>query len=262
MTRHGKIARLPKRVRDQLNRRLDDGELGKKLVAWLNGLPEVQDILEVEFDSRPITEQNLSEWKKGGHQDWLRAQESQDFARGLCEEAEDVAEAAGEVSMADHVSTMLSLTLARVIKELVPKAAKSSRVRRELMEIADALVNLRRSDQGSALVRMKQAWHDRELAGARAKDPTLQERLMQAQRKREMEPLNDLAFLASRECRFRRLAKMSGIKPENMAKLREAIGMDDLGPDYGQWLPDSTPATTGSPADPTESKSIQVDQAA
>jgi len=32
-TRNGKIARLPKDIREELNRRLEDGEPGKHLVA-------------------------------------------------------------------------------------------------------------------------------------------------------------------------------------------------------------------------------------
>ena len=40
--RNGKIARLPYKIREQLNVRLQDGELGTRLVDWLNGLPEAQ----------------------------------------------------------------------------------------------------------------------------------------------------------------------------------------------------------------------------
>jgi hypothetical protein len=61
MTRNGKIARLTRPIRDELNRRLQDGEPGVRLVAWLNGLPETQKILQVDFGGRPISEQNLSE---------------------------------------------------------------------------------------------------------------------------------------------------------------------------------------------------------
>jgi hypothetical protein len=57
---------LPKSIRDQLGRRIEDGEEGKELVKWLNGLPEVQEILEKQFGGRPVTEQNLSvEVQKG-----------------------------------------------------------------------------------------------------------------------------------------------------------------------------------------------------
>jgi hypothetical protein len=36
MTRNGKIVRLPRSIREELNRRLDNGEQGKALVEWLN----------------------------------------------------------------------------------------------------------------------------------------------------------------------------------------------------------------------------------
>jgi hypothetical protein len=46
---------------------LSDGEPGRDLVAWLNGLPEVQRVVIAEFGGRPVREQNLSEWKQGGY---------------------------------------------------------------------------------------------------------------------------------------------------------------------------------------------------
>src|SRR6266481_2497868 len=70
-TRIGKIARLPHSLREQLNLRLHDHQPHKTILPWLNSLPEVIAILAAEFDSRPITKQNLSEWKHGGFRDWL-----------------------------------------------------------------------------------------------------------------------------------------------------------------------------------------------
>jgi len=87
VTRNGKIARLPLAVRQELNRRLDEGEEGKKLVVWLNGLPEVQAIVATEFGGKPIREQNLSEWKQGGYRDWLAKQEALEIAAQLGEDA-------------------------------------------------------------------------------------------------------------------------------------------------------------------------------
>src|SRR5258707_3596455 len=87
LTRNGKIARLPLAVRQELNRRLDEGEQGKKLVAWLNGLPAVQAIAAAEFGGKAIREQNLSEWKQGGYRDWLAKQEALEIAERLCENA-------------------------------------------------------------------------------------------------------------------------------------------------------------------------------
>jgi hypothetical protein len=42
MSRVGKIARLPEEIREQLNRRLADGEAGSVVLPWLEGLPGVQ----------------------------------------------------------------------------------------------------------------------------------------------------------------------------------------------------------------------------
>ena len=56
----GKIGQLPTDIIDTLNQRLADHVPGKKIVDWLNSLPEVQAVLAQHFDSRPINEQNLS----------------------------------------------------------------------------------------------------------------------------------------------------------------------------------------------------------
>lgn len=77
MTRTGKIARLPLRIREELNQRLQDGEPGRKLVTWLNSLPDVRAILAADFGGRPIRPQNLSEWRQGGYRDWLEQRETE-----------------------------------------------------------------------------------------------------------------------------------------------------------------------------------------
>src|SRR5579863_2470038 len=67
--RKGKIAHLPRNLRDELSQRIDNGTPGPQLLAWLNADPEVQAILAQYFGGRPITKQNLSEWRNGGYQD-------------------------------------------------------------------------------------------------------------------------------------------------------------------------------------------------
>jgi hypothetical protein len=68
--RFGKIARLPRELREQLNRRIRDGEKGRRLIIWLNGLPEVQAILDRDFGGRPINSINFTKWRAGGYRDW------------------------------------------------------------------------------------------------------------------------------------------------------------------------------------------------
>src|SRR6266851_4484844 len=69
--RTGKIARLPHDIREQLNRRLNDGEQAHSILEWLNSVPEVQAVLAASFDGRPLNKVNLTEWRHGGYRDWL-----------------------------------------------------------------------------------------------------------------------------------------------------------------------------------------------
>jgi len=82
-TRIGKIGRLPHALRETVNRRLQEGEPGSKLIAWLNSLPEVQAILAADFDGQPINAPNFTAWRKGGYRDWLAQQEARALAQQL-----------------------------------------------------------------------------------------------------------------------------------------------------------------------------------
>ena len=83
MTRNGKIARLPAAVRARLNQRLADNEPGVHLVAWLNGLPEVQAILAADFNGVPVSSADLTEWKAGGFCDGQTRQDALRLAHDL-----------------------------------------------------------------------------------------------------------------------------------------------------------------------------------
>jgi hypothetical protein len=114
MTRHGKIARLPRAVREELNQRLDNGESGVKLAKWLNRLKEVKKVLRENFGGRPITPQNLSEWKCGGFVEWQARQESLGQARELSAQAKELEEAT-ECTLADHLGTVLTARYGKVV---------------------------------------------------------------------------------------------------------------------------------------------------
>jgi len=69
--RNGKIARLPRPVRQQLNERLERCESSSRLLPWLNALPETRELVQKEFAGVPISKQNLSQWRRGGFQESL-----------------------------------------------------------------------------------------------------------------------------------------------------------------------------------------------
>jgi hypothetical protein len=86
--RRGKIARLPRSIRDQLNVRLDDGQDADQILPWLNDLPEVREVLAKHFNGANISPQNLSGWRQGGFQEWLLHRQYLDSAIHMTEHVE------------------------------------------------------------------------------------------------------------------------------------------------------------------------------
>src|SRR4051812_20333522 len=114
--RNGKIARVPVVVREELNQRLEDGELGERIVEWLNEVPVVQEIAAREWEGRGISEQNLSAWRSGGYRDWLEQRQVLELAVRLGENAgelKDSCQPLGE-TMAVWVAARLMMMTQRV----------------------------------------------------------------------------------------------------------------------------------------------------
>jgi hypothetical protein len=143
LTRNGKIARLPLAVRQELNRRLDEGEQGKKLVAWLNGLAEVQAIVATEFGGKAIREQNLSEWKQRGYRDWLAKQEALEIADRLGEDATEW-NAEGRASLTDTLALWLAARYAVATRRVAETGEREGW--RLLREMCGDIVELRKGD--------------------------------------------------------------------------------------------------------------------
>jgi hypothetical protein len=71
--RRGKVARLPKSARDQINQMLRDGASYTQILTRINSTPEFSNLL--------LSKHNLSRWKRGGYQDWLARQEWREDVR-------------------------------------------------------------------------------------------------------------------------------------------------------------------------------------
>src|ERR1700677_260745 len=91
----GKIARLPKEIREEFNRRLEDGQPASEILPWVNALPVTVTILAKYFNGVPISEKNLSEWRQRGFQRWQEKQDSMAELKWLVEDAEDFSDATG-----------------------------------------------------------------------------------------------------------------------------------------------------------------------
>lgn len=75
----GKVGSLPAKIREEVNRRIHDGQTAGQILPWLNALPEVKGVCEARFEAEEITPQNLSAWRMGGFTVWLKQQD--DIAR-------------------------------------------------------------------------------------------------------------------------------------------------------------------------------------
>ncbi len=181
MTRVGKIARLSQHLREQLNRRIEDGEPGRQLVEWLNSCDEVRDTLDEHFGGRPITEQNLSEWKQGGFKDWQHHQEARALARGFLAEAEELEEEIGDTPLTDRLSETVALALARLLREAV-SGEKGPEQRMAILEIAREFSRLRRQDhQTERLRREQEIWEQKQAAERKAEIKAMKEEISHAE---------------------------------------------------------------------------------
>ena len=162
MTGKGKIARLPRGIRDQLNRRLDEGEAGNVLVRWLNELTEVKAVLDAQFGGRPINEQNLSEWKAREHREWLARQEALAHARELAADATELCEAT-DGRLTDHLATVLAARYAAALGGWDGEVTEEFRRKlRALRGLCQDIVELRRGDHSGARLNMERERLQRE----------------------------------------------------------------------------------------------------
>ena len=154
-TRNGKIARLPKAIREELNQRLEDGETGTALVDWLNGLPQVQALVASQFGGHPILEQNLSQWKQGGYEDWRNDQKAMELARHLYERDQEMQEQARE---RPPISEVLSrwLTSRYVVTTREIEATDGPESWRMLRQMCGDVTKLRRTEQHERRLEIEQ----------------------------------------------------------------------------------------------------------
>jgi hypothetical protein len=147
MTRKGKVARLPRAVRDELNRRLQDGETAVALVLWLNNLPEVRHVLAAHFETRPINEQNLCEWKAGGYVEWQTRQDAFSESGELAADAQELL-AVTDGRLTDHLATVLAARYAVLLRSWPGDVNDEIRGQFKMLHgLCAHIVELRRSDQ-------------------------------------------------------------------------------------------------------------------
>ncbi len=83
-TRKGKIARLPYEIREQVNQLIRDGAPASRLNSFL-----------IQNGQEAVNDQNWTNWRQGGYQDWLKEQSHLDNVRAEYETVRRQLEAGG-----------------------------------------------------------------------------------------------------------------------------------------------------------------------
>jgi hypothetical protein len=167
----GKISRLPHDLREQLNQRLTNGELSDSLLPWLNALPQVQSVLTEHFAGQPISEQNLSDYRKFGFRRWQLRQSALEFAAD--EAADQLPSSQIPASpLVDHLVHWIAIRFAAAAQN-APISEDHQTDLREIRNYLADIVALRRGD----LVARRLAIEQQRLSLEQAKSQSEQEKL-------------------------------------------------------------------------------------
>jgi hypothetical protein len=157
----GFCVKVPKAIRDELNRRLQNGERARSLVAWLNSHPDVQPVIAAEFGGKPVREQNLSEWRNGGYQQFLQQQEVLEMARQLSADAGEL-QPPGAPPLTDHIGVWLTARYLLAIRKQAEKNSDGEPDLQALREFCQDFVALQRGNNSAERLKIEQARVERE----------------------------------------------------------------------------------------------------
>src|SRR6187402_3437894 len=124
MARLSKISKLPRPIREDLNERLDRNDTARSILKWLNAVPAVQEMLKISFNSEPVNEQNITNWRHSGFAAWQLRQDFMDRLEILQNESEDFTPAAEK--MADHAAQLLAVHFALLLSPSSGSPSKRS----------------------------------------------------------------------------------------------------------------------------------------
>ena len=151
---------------------MQDGELGRRLVDWLNALPEVKAVLAAEFGGRVISGQNLSEWKAGGYRDWEKQLERRELIRQLAEDAKDLEaiDKNGEINR--HLSVLLAADLTQATREALAQTTDAKSRLECVGHAVGKFTQLRREESSAERVRLAREHWQAEQTEAEARGKT------------------------------------------------------------------------------------------
>jgi hypothetical protein len=131
--RTGKVARLPHAVRERLNQFLDDG------------LTYVEILNQLGDDGKHLSLANLSNWRAGGYQDWLKAQAWADDLQARRQMFESLASGEDGLLVPEGGLQMAALKISESIRDLFLSDGSADSDPAELARLANSLARLSRT---------------------------------------------------------------------------------------------------------------------
>jgi len=146
---------LPAEVRAELNQRLHNGKTGREVLAWLNGLEPVKELLAKHFKGAPINEPNLSAWRQNDYARWLEAEEARKLARELLRDGK----MPQGTEAFDWMDTAMPLKVAELSRLMVDKESEPLKQWKRLCAVHGVVSRMRRDQHAEVLVKIRaQQW--------------------------------------------------------------------------------------------------------
>ena len=187
--RSGKIGRLPVALQDAVCQRLECGQFGREIAAWLNSLPEVQQVLKEDFGGQAVTRQNVNAWGRSGFERWRQNNEKTERIKNLAAQAMQFAQA-NRGSIAEGASALASGKILELLEtvDAAESVAEFRDVVTSLARLRTADIAQQRNDLGRE--RVKQKNEELDLARMKYDRETCKLFIKWAQNKRALELAN------------------------------------------------------------------------
>jgi hypothetical protein len=219
MARQGKIARLPASLKSEVNRRLFDGQGAPQILPWLNAQPDAIRIWEAYFEGMPASPQNLSDWRLGGHKEWIAQRERVENLKEISAYSLDLVKASGG-NISDGAAAIAAGHLVEAIENIGNLVVTGGTDDAEadpfkgLSAVTNAIATLRKGDRDKEtserknatleLNRKRHQLNEEQVALAREKfEQRTVEKFMEFARKPEVQTL-----LSSRESKSVQMEKL------------------------------------------------------
>ncbi len=142
----GKISSLPATLRDQVNQRLDQSDPPPNILRWLNALPEVKAHLAARFDDRPISRQNLAEYRLNSFRQWRTRRDALRFTKSFQTDLKQLG-AAGEGNLSENLARWVAIRYLALAQTVTADSKDDPRAELKLLRQFSAdILALRRSD--------------------------------------------------------------------------------------------------------------------